>query len=273
MPITPITIILGTIFLWWAATGFILLGVRMADRSDAAGAHAWLAAISSPIFGLGLWGLWTSGQSLSTDAVIGGFLSALAVWGWIELAFLSGVITGPSKKPAPPFQRGFARLKAALATILYSELLLIAISIWAIWLLWGAANPFGLWTYLVLFFARISAKLNLFLGVPNINLEFLPRPVQHLASHFKLARMNQIFPWTVTFLSFATACWLERVLAFERGSAEQTGFILLAVLTALALLEHWMMVIPMGDAKLWRWMLPKAPRDFHKNSNMQGEGK
>ena len=34
------------------------------------------------------------------------------------------------------------------------------------------------------------------------------------------------------------------------------GFTLLASLSALAILEHWLMVLPLPDAKLWRWMLP-----------------
>ncbi|MEO0929805.1 MAG: DUF3623 family protein, partial [Pseudomonadota bacterium] len=37
------------------------------------------------------------------------------------------------------------------------------------------------------------------------------------------------------------------------------GFALLTALSALALLEHWLMVVPLPDAKLWRWMLP-APK-------------
>ena len=36
----------------------------------------------------------------------------------------------------------------------------------------------------------------------------------------------------------------------------QVGFALLLALSALATLEHWLMVIPLPDAKLWRWMLP-----------------
>ncbi|MES2539645.1 MAG: DUF3623 family protein, partial [Pseudomonadota bacterium] len=32
----------------------------------------------------------------------------------------------------------------------------------------------------------------------------------------------------------------------------------LAVLTALALIEHLFMVLPIPDQKLWRWMLPEA---------------
>ena len=41
------------------------------------------------------------------------------------------------------------------------------------------------------------------------------------------------------------------------------GFALLSALSALALLEHWLMVVPLPDAKLWRWMLP-APKTMPK---------
>ena len=39
------------------------------------------------------------------------------------------------------------------------------------------------------------------------------------------------------------------------------GHALLAAITALALLEHWLMVLPLPDAKLWRWMLPAPKQD------------
>ncbi|MEM8537955.1 MAG: DUF3623 family protein, partial [Pseudomonadota bacterium] len=42
-------------------------------------------------------------------------------------------------------------------------------------------------------------------------------------------------------------------------AGDAAGFALLAAITALALLEHWLMVLPLPDAKLWRWMLP-APK-------------
>ncbi|NNF71566.1 MAG: DUF3623 family protein, partial [Rhodobacteraceae bacterium] len=123
---------------------------------------------------------------------------------------------------------------------------------------WGAPNMFAFWTFAVLFFARVSAKLNLFFGVPKINIEFLPSPLSHLPSHFRTARMNAVFPISVTALSFAVACWFERIYA-AATPAETVGFALLAALTVLALLEHWLMVLPLPDEKLWRWMIP-APK-------------
>jgi putative photosynthetic complex assembly protein 2 len=47
-------------------------------------------------------------DTLGNDSVAGvyiAFLSALALWGWIELAFLTGVITGPVRQPLPTVSR------------------------------------------------------------------------------------------------------------------------------------------------------------------------
>ncbi len=123
-------------------------------------------------------------------------------------------------------------------------------------------NIFAFWTFAVLFFARISAKLNLFLGVPKINTEFLPSALSHLPSHFRNARLNWLFPLSITALSFAVACWLERIYSAS-NTADIIGFSLLSAFTALALLEHWFMVLPLPDEKLWRWMLP-APKQTNQ---------
>jgi putative photosynthetic complex assembly protein 2 len=68
--------------------------------------------------------------------------------------------------------------------------------------------------------------------------------------------MNWLFPMSITGLSFAVACFLERVWSSDT-QADTVGFALLSALTALALLEHWFMVLPLPDEKLWRWMLPE----------------
>jgi putative photosynthetic complex assembly protein 2 len=67
----------------------------------------------------------------------------------------------------------------------------------------------------VLYIARISAKLNLYLGVPRINVEFIPSPLNHLPSHFRIARMNWLFPISITGLSVAAAYWLGHVFAAD----------------------------------------------------------
>jgi putative photosynthetic complex assembly protein 2 len=209
-----------------------------------------------PLLFLGLYGLHQTALDASAKGVYLSFLSALAVWGWIELAFLSGIITGPNSRACPPFAPLWERFFRATGTILWHELLLLATLLYIARLVEDAPNIFGLWTFVILFFARISAKLNLFFGVPRINTEFLPQTLSHLASHFRKAPMNAVFPLSVTALSFASACWMERIWSATTEGAV-IGFTLLSALTLLALLEHWFMVIPLPDQKLWRWMMPE----------------
>jgi putative photosynthetic complex assembly protein 2 len=250
----PWLVSLSAIFLWWFSTGAILWRVRHADRIGHE-AHLWSVLLGLPLLAGGFLGLHATLGNDTVGGVYTAFLSALAIWGWVELAFLSGVITGPDRRPCPPSAALPERFLRATGTILWHEMALISalLAIWAI--SDGVANTTGLWTFAVLFFARISAKLNLFFGVPRINVEFLPRPLLHLASHFRHARMNGLFPVSVTALTFAAACWMERAVAAQTDAAS-VGYILLTVLTLLALLEHWFMVVPLPDQKLWRWMLP-----------------
>jgi len=248
---------LVALFVWWFSTGAILMVVRRADRRGGA-AHLQATLAGLPVAALAVWGFHATLEAGGTLAVYGAFLSAIALWGWFELAFLAGVITGPNLHPCPPGLPGWERFLRAWGTVAYSEIALTLTAALLVALAWDAANPFGMLTFLVLYFARISAKLNVYLGVPNINTEFLPRPVAHLASHFRIAPMNGFFPVAVTLLAFAVACWGERLLALPPGSAGRAGFALLAALTVLALVEHWLMVLPVQDSNLWQWFLPET---------------
>ena len=246
---------LSAIFLWWFSTGIILWRVRRADNLGH-DAHLWSVLLGLPLLLGGVVGL---NETLTDTSALGAylaFLSALAVWGWVELAFLSGIIAGPNTDACPPDAPLRDRFFRAVGTILWHEILLIALLAAIVILSQGAANIFGLWTFAILFFARISAKLNLFFGVPRIHTEFLPRPLTHLASHFRHAPMNGIFPLSITALTFASGCWIERAYSAATDGA-LIGFTLLSALTLLALLEHWFMVLPLPDQKLWRWMLPE----------------
>lgn len=246
---------LSAIFLWWFSTGLILWRVRRADN-EGYDAHLWSVLLGLPLLLAGVVGL---NETLTDTSALGAylaFLSALAIWGWVELAFLSGIIAGPNISPCPADAPLHIRFFRAVGTILWHEILLIGLLTAIVILSQGAPNIFGLWTFAVLFFARISAKLNLFFGVPRIHTEFLPRPLSHLASHFRRAPMNWVFPLSITLLSYASYCWLERAYSAPTDGA-LIGFTLLSALTLLALLEHWFMVIPLPDQKLWRWMLPE----------------
>ena len=246
------------IFVWWASTGVILFVVSRAGRgSDSRAGYVNAVILATPLLALGAVGLMATLGDPSRTGVYLAFLSAIAVWGWIELAFLAGVLTGPAPQPCPAGVDGWERFLRAWGTIAYSEIVLILTTLSLVVAALGAPNRFGMWTFVVLFLARIMAKLNVYLGVPNINDAFLPEPVRHLSSHFRRAPMNAFFPVSVTLLTFAVACWIERMIDAPAGSGVEAGFALIAALTALALFEHWMMVLPIPDAALWTWALPR----------------
>ena len=253
----PLTLTLIAIFLWWFFTGVILVAVRWADRQGGA-AHGMVVLAGVPVLALGAAGVITSLPGTSVPAVYAGFLGALAIWGWIELAFLAGVLTGPERRPCPPGLAGGARFRRAWNTVAHHELAL-ALGLLAIALISsGADNKVALWTYLVLWVARVSAKLNLFFGVPRINVEFVPARLDHIKGYFRQGPVTPLFALAITFLTFATGGFLERLVTATDPVSVATHT-LLATLSALALLEHWLMVLPLPDARLWRWMLPDSP--------------
>jgi putative photosynthetic complex assembly protein 2 len=245
--------ILISLFAWWFFTGLILLLVNRAGRIGKAGYEA-VVVLTVPFLALSVFGVvWSSFQATLTGVYVG-FLSALGVWGWIELAFLTGVVTGPSRFRCPPETPGLLKFGLAIRALLHHEIAVLIGFAALVLMTWGAENTVGMWTYCVLFFARISAKMNIYLGVPNINIEFLPAPVKHLETYFTVGPMNRFFPLSVTLLTLATGCWMERAITAPDQIA-QSGYVLLATLTSLALLEHWFMVVRLPDAALWRWLL------------------
>ncbi|MEL7344064.1 MAG: putative photosynthetic complex assembly protein PuhE [Pseudomonadota bacterium] len=234
------------LFTWWFSTGAILWLVRQAERYGVWGPQR-AALLALPLLGIGFRAIAVSGES----APYLGFFGALAVWGWIELAFLTGLITGPNRLPAKIGMSEVARLRAAWGTIAWHELALAIALISIISMSSGAADKTALWTFLVLYFARISAKLNFFLGVPRHHIEFLPEGIAHMGTYFRSGGPGWFYAASNIALTFAVFCWIERYMA-----TGGIGFALLGTMTALALLEHWLMVLPLPDEKLWRWMIP-----------------
>ena len=247
------------IFVWWCSTGAILVAVRRAERL---GTHGMTTFMGLPLLALGIWAVAASLDDLSVAGTYVGFVGALAIWGWIELAFLTGVITGPVKDICPPGLSGRDRFFRAFQTVAYHELAL-TLGLWGLVVASdGAANQIAIATYLVLFIARILAKLNLYFGVPRINLEFVPDRLAHLKSYFRRGQVTLAFPIAITILTALLAVCAERLWT-ANSDVTVVGFALLTATAGLALLEHWLMVVPLPDAKLWRWMLP-APKTMTK---------
>jgi putative photosynthetic complex assembly protein 2 len=242
--------ILFAVFLWWAGTGAILFLDGLPRRTYAASMAAMtVLAVAA------LAALWLVRDQLSNGAVVIGFTAALTLWAWNEMAFLMGFVTGPRKSAATPGVRGWARFRQSAATLISHEIAIAATAV-AVWLIVrDSANHFGLWTFAVLWVMRLSTKINIFLGAPNVTVEFLPPHLSYLATYFRKRPMNGFFPLSIT-LSTLAAAWLAH-LALRPGldAGEVLGYSLLAALMALAVLEHWLLFVPVPAARLWSWSL------------------
>lgn len=238
------------IFIWWFSTGVVILLDGLPHRT-----FRWSLVLSSALAVAALVGL---AHTASQDSVAGAycaFTCALLLWGWHELSFLTGWITGPRKRGHTPGCSRWRHALEAVQVILWHELwLLLSLSLLAA-LTSGQANRVGFWTFAVLWCMRASAKLNLFLGVRNLGLEFLPGHLAYLQYYFRRAAMNRLFPFSVTASTAAAAILVLQALELGPGSAQAIGLLLVATMLALGVLEHWMLVLPLRPGTLWRWAL------------------
>jgi len=195
--------------------------------------------------------------SLADDTSIGGaytaFGAAIVIWGWHEMSFLMGEIAGPRRTECPPGATGWRRFTAATATVIHHELAIAATAILLFAITWGEPNQIAPLTFLLLFALRLSAKFNLFLGVPNLSDEVFPEHLAYLKSYFRTAPLNPLFPFSILFGSgVAGWAWVAAETA-PVGSGMSAGMASIAGLAALGVLEHLFLVLPLRDAKMWRW--------------------
>lgn len=242
--------------LWWGATGAILWldGLPRAT-------FRWSLLGATLLLGVGFAGMVVSAADPSPTGAYLGFTCGLLAWGWLETAFLLGWIVGPNRAPCPPGVAGWARFRAATLTLIHHELAAIGLLAAAAALTWEQPNRIAFWTLLLLWAMRMSTKFNLYLGVPNLQERFLPEHLRHLATYFRRRAMNPLFPLSVTVTTLLTG-WLVHGALAPGG----TGAALLATLSALALLEHWFLVLPLNVEALWRWAF--RARADHPPSNV-----
>ena len=245
--------ILFALLLWWASTGAVLFLVGLPRTT-----FRW-----SMIGGTGLAVVSFAGLLALRDVVTPwsaylAFTCGLGLWAWHEMSFLFGFVTGPRRVSSAADARGWRRFRHALQTLLYHEIAILVTTLALVAVLWDAANQTGLWAFLLLWIMRLSAKLNIFLGVPNMNEEFLPPHLGFLRSYFRKRAMNALFPVTVTLGTIGCIWLFGRGLAPATSPFEAASCLILGVMLALAVLEHWFLVLPVPDAALWRWAMPSA---------------
>jgi putative photosynthetic complex assembly protein 2 len=238
--------VLFAAFVWWFATGALLWLNGLPRRT-----YPWSLAGATAVLTASVVGIVESAQDTTPGGAYCAFACAIAVWGWNEMAFLLGYATGPRREACGVGVRGWGRFLQASQAVLFHEVLIAASGLIVAFATWSAPNRVAYWTFVILWVMRLSAKLNLFLGVRNLGEEFLPPRLRYLASYFTRKPMNALFPVSVTLGTLVTAVLAMRTVSPD--ATEAVGSALLASLLGLAVLEHWFMVLPISTTALWEW--------------------
>lgn len=242
--------VLTTLFLWWFSTGLILYLDRLPQRT-----FRFSMTGGTLLAGLALYALPLVSADRSAAGAYGGFAIGLVLWGWLELGFYMGFMVGPRREAAAEPVTGLRRLRHAIEVMLFHELAAVAVMAGLAAISWDSPNKLALWTVLILWGMQLSAKLNVFLGVPNLNEDFLPAHLAFLRHYMTRKPMNLFFPLSLTG-SVVLATWLVSAAA-AADTPESIGLTMLASLVVLAVVEHWFLVLPLPAEALWAWYLAK----------------
>ena len=241
---------LFALFVWWFSTGVIIFLDGLPERT-----FKWSMIGASVVLGVSLFGLAQTATDISLTGAYLAFTFGLLAWGWLEISFLMGYVTGPRKEACPEDCQGIRHFWHGVEVVLWHELAIVATFCAILALTWASPNQVGLWTFVVLWLMRQSAKLNVFLGVRNLSEEFLPEKLAYLKRYLNKRPMNLLFPVSVTLSTVICVMLFDRAFAADASAFEATAFTFTAVMLALAILEHWFLVLPLPAARLWHWGL------------------
>jgi len=252
--------VLATIMVWFFATGLIAWAANAPRRSFAR------SLVLAGLVGMG--GLAMIIASHTMAGVAGatlGFAGALAIWGWHELAFLTGGVTGPRREPRTAQAHGIARFRQASAAVIHHEIALAATAAMLVALAWGQPNPIGAQVFGLLFGLRLLSKLNLFAGVPNASTDILPRHLAYMTSYFGPNRFTALLGLSIAG-TVMLAVWLGVRAAMAPGGGAETAATLLFALAALGAIEHLFFALPLRDGALWGWAIAARDKRAHSNA-------
>jgi putative photosynthetic complex assembly protein 2 len=242
---------LFALFVWWFSTGLIIYLDMLKPTTFRASMTGATVVVIFAVVGLG----WSAGQASMTGAYVA-FTCGVLVWGWIEMSFYLGYVTGPRRVRCAHGCAGWKHFGHALQVSLHHELVILGLFVVVLWATWDSPNKVALWTFVVLWWMHQSARLNVFLGVRNVDEEFLPPHLDFLRSFFARKPMNPLFPVSIA-VSSAVLVWLLHRAATLTG-IDAAGMVFVATMMGLAILEHIVLMVPLPTARLWRWSL-RAP--------------
>ncbi len=239
------------VILWWASTGLIFYLDSLPKRT-----FIWSMAGATAALVAGLAAMWALRDEATPTGAYAAFAAAIAAWGWLEMSFYMGFITGPRKQRCAEGCHGVAHFGHAVQANLWHEIAIIVIAALITGLVGMTANATGLWIFLMLWLMHLSARLNVFLGARNVSEEFVPDHLDMLKGFLRRRNMNPLFPASVAVLS-ALTFWLGHGAMHATDGFIKLQLVLAATLAALGLIEHILLMLPLPVERLWTWALAR----------------
>jgi putative photosynthetic complex assembly protein 2 len=252
-------VIWGSIFLplivvtllWFVSTGLVAM---VHHRMRQSYGQALMLAGGCAVVGLGL--ILLSIHSMASWAIYASCLGGLLIWAWHEISFLTGAVAGTHRDMCPAGASRWQRFSLATLALVHHEIALVMTAALLLSLGAATANATGAYMFALLFLFRLSAKLNIYWGVPNLNDELLPRHMHYLKSYFGPKRLSPALPLSIMLILGLTLYFAQ--LAVDAGQPNAALQIsLLAGLSGLAALEHIFLAIPFRDSALWSWAMER----------------
>ncbi len=260
--------VLYTIFLWWFSTGIIFVVYRRSRKFVQWSFIGGTVALMVAFVGI----LLTRTINHPRDVYLAA-TCAVVIWAWQVASYYLGFVTGPHSKHHlindERWERSILnRFRLAVHFSMYHELLSLATALLIALLTWSSTNQWALWMYLSLWLLHISARLNVFLGVRNFRIEFLPEQMHHMGSLLGKRRVNKLFPLSVIVASVAALLLFYQGIQLETNPAHTAGFLIVGTMVILGIIEHWMLVLPIPIAFLGMGLLP-----ISENGDQQTPGR
>jgi putative photosynthetic complex assembly protein 2 len=237
------------IALWFVSTGLVAM---INHRLRQSFGRSLLIASTCAMLGLAL--VVATSHSIAVWATYVSFVGGLLIWAWHEISFLTGAVAGSHRDACPHGAKGWQRFSMATLALIHHEVALAMTA--ALLLSLGAVtpNPTGAYTFALLLIFRLSSKLNIYWGVPNMSDELLPQHLAYLKSYFGPKRLTpMLLVSTAVIVVLGGYFGLAAISAVEPNEVVQAS--LLCCLCLLAALEHIFLAIPFRDSALWGWAM------------------
>jgi putative photosynthetic complex assembly protein 2 len=240
---------LVVIAVWFFSTGLVAI---INHRLRQSFGRALIIAVLCAFAGLALVVL--TAHSNQVWAAYASFIGGLLIWSWHEISFLTGAVAGTHRDACPAGASGWHRFSRATLALIHHEMALAMTAVLLLSLASVTANPTGAYIFALLLIFRLSSKLNIFWGVPNMSDELLPAHLNYLKSYFGPKALQPMLIASIALIIGLGAYFAySAYYAVLPGEAVRAG--LLSCLCLLAALEHVFLAIPFRDSALWSWAL------------------